>query len=70
VDSPIDVDLRIVMASDPDTLLVQVPELVLRGVTLSTRTVEGELTLDALATEPAGLLSFNAGNFPGLFSNA
>jgi Domain of unknown function (DUF1833). len=70
VTSPIDVQLDIVFASDPDTVLMSVPRLQLRGVTLNNTAVEGELTLDELGSEPAGLLAFNSDSFPGLFTNA
>lgn len=64
--APPSVTLEVVLASTPDVVEASFPGFALRSVTYNALTVEGELTLEGLATEPFPKDRFTPGNFPGV----
>lgn len=64
--TPASVKVELVLASDLDTVEVQLPALQLSDVTLS-ETISATLVADGLINEPHPGRQFTPGSFPGLF---
>lgn len=61
------VEIKIVLASDPDTVEVSWPVFSLSNVRYGDTKVEGDLTLEVLDQEPYPGNKMDPGLFPGLF---
>lgn len=59
--------MQIVLASTPNTVEASFPSFTMRNVSYSAETVEAELVLDALTSEPFPAGKFRQGAFPGIF---
>lgn len=59
-------DIRVVLASQPDTVEVEFVGLTLRDMEWDTSTVRGRLRFETIVTEPL-TLTITPGRFPGLF---
>lgn len=67
VTTPVQVVLKMVLASDPDTIQYQLSDLKLANINYNSRQIVGTLTLDDFLS--VGLTSerYNPDNFPGIF---
>lgn len=65
--SPPNVTIKIVLASDPDTVEIEIPNLQLNNITGTAAVVEGELQPKILQGETFPRNTFNKSNFPGVF---
>jgi hypothetical protein len=68
--TPATVKIEIVLAGTPDLVEVAFPRLRMVGVTYDAQTIQADLTLDHLSTEPFGYMTFDPSRFPGLFNNS
>ena len=59
--------IECVLASDPDTVEIDFPAMVMGSVSYDRGTVQFDLTVDALFNEPYPGGSFLPSNFPGLY---
>lgn len=67
---PIKVDLAVVLASTPDTIEVGPYSFLLRNVSYTASTVDGELQFEDILNEPYPADSFTPSRFPGCFGLA
>ena len=67
VSSAVDVEISIVLSSDPDTVEASFPDFQLRDVSYNVLTVEGRLNIESFAQEPYPAGRFDPARFPGLF---
>ena len=65
--SPPNVDVAIVLASNPNLVEISMPTFKLRNVTYDSMTVTGELKVDDLTEEPYPADQFSPPLFPGIF---
>lgn len=65
--SEITVKIEIVRHSDPDTVEVSFPRMLLRNVQADVMTVSGDLEVEDLVREPFPSGVFDPAGFPGLF---
>lgn len=65
--SPPTVKLELILASDPDTVEVELPVLKMSSVQITEKNISAELVADSLINEPFPGRSFTPGAFPGLF---
>jgi len=68
VTSPPQVQLEAVFASDPDTVLLEIPRLDMIGLRYNAQELTFSLAMDAFANEPFPAGSFTPADFPGLFT--
>jgi hypothetical protein len=68
--SPPTVDIEIVLSGTPDLVEVAFPRFRMVTASYDDSTVQCDLTLDGLSTEPLGYMSFDPARFPGLFNNS
>jgi len=61
------VKIELVLASDPDTVEIEFPDMTLTDCTYDQTRVSFSLGIDALQSEPYPGTSFLPSNFPGLF---
>lgn len=64
---PPKVTIQIVLASDPDTVEMEIPNLKLNNVTANALTVEGELQSSIIQAEKYPSNTVNQALFPGVF---
>ena len=64
--TPLKVNIKVVLGSDPEEIMAEFTDFVLRQVTYNTTSISGTLTLEDFLAEPLGVLMTGA-NFPGLF---
>jgi hypothetical protein len=67
VSTAVDVDIKIVLGSDPDKVEAEFPDFQLRDVRYNVLTVEGQLNIESFAQEPFPAGKFDPARFPGLF---
>lgn len=67
VNSPPSVKIEAVLASDPDMVEMNWPALDMSNLTYDAITLQFDLTMDSLITEPYPSGSFSPAYFPGLF---
>lgn len=65
--TPATVEIKVVAASDPDTVEATWPDFILSNVKWNTMQVMGDLTLENFVNEPYPAHSFTPGFFPGIF---
>jgi hypothetical protein len=56
------------MGSTPDVVEIEFPELDIVGAQYDANSIQMEMQVDALVTEPFPADTFTPSNFPGLFS--
>ncbi|WEX07367.1 DUF1833 family protein [Chelativorans sp. AA-79] len=61
------VKLEMVLASDPDTVEIEFPEMMVSAVTYNASIISFTLTVDGLVAEPFPGNAFLPSTFPGLF---
>lgn len=61
------VTIEIVLASNPDVVEVSYGNFLMSAISYSADTITGELTVDALGSEPFPAHQFTPSYFPGLF---
>lgn len=61
------VTISIVLASDPDTVEISIPNLRLNNIKATASTVEGELQPQIIQGEQFPIDTFNQADFPGVF---
>ena len=64
--TPLRVNIKVVLGSNPDEIMAEFTDFVLRQVTYNTASISGTLTLEDFLNEPLGVLMTGA-NFPALF---
>ncbi len=69
VSTPIEVAIELVLASDPDTVEVSYPGLLLRHVQATATRIEGDLVLDLFDQEPYPAWRFIPSVYPALFTS-
>lgn len=62
------IDIEIVLASDPDTVELSLPDFELKDVKYNKLAVTGTLGFEDFLAEPYPGATFTPGDFPGLFS--
>jgi hypothetical protein len=67
VTGPVNVNIKVVLGSDPDTVEAEFPDFQLRDVKYNVLTVEGQLNIERFAQEPFPAGKFDPARFPGLF---
>lgn len=67
VQTPPQVKIETVLASDLDTVEIVWPSFDMTGLTYDVSSLQFDLTIDALTTEPFPAGSFGPANFPSLF---
>lgn len=67
IQSPVKVNVELVMDNDLDTVEGQWPEYLLTGVTYDSAVIRGTLRMETLESEPFPSGTFNPSYFPGLF---
>lgn len=67
VTKPVNVAMKCVLASDPDTIEIEFDNFQLSNVKYDVMTVDGDLTLNYWGLEPFPSSTFTPSNFPGLF---
>ena len=67
VQTAVDVDIKIVLGSDPDTVEAEFADFQLRDVKYDALVVEGSLNIETFAQEPFPAGKFDPARFPGLF---
>lgn len=67
VNTPPQVAIEAVLASAPDTVEMTWPVMDMSNLTADVSTLQFDLTVDALTTEPYPAGNFNAAGFPALF---
>lgn len=67
IQTPAQVKIEAVLASAPDTVEITFPSLDLTNLQYDMATLQFDLTMDALTTEPYPSGTFGPANFPGLF---
>jgi hypothetical protein len=66
ITAPPTVTLEVILASAPNNVEVSFTNMTLRNAQYDSSTVSGELTFDAIYTEPA-TLTMTPSRFPGMF---
>jgi len=61
------VQIDVIVASEPDTILVSFPDFSLRSVSYNAMTITGQLTMEAFLMEPFPKDRMTSQYFPGLF---
>lgn len=61
------VTLELVLASDPDSVEVEFPGLLMSGITYNRDLVTADLSVESLTIEPFPQHTFTPSGFPGLF---
>jgi hypothetical protein len=64
--TPLRVNIKVVLGSNPDEIMAEFTDFVLRQVSYNTASISGTLTLEDFLNEPVGILMTGA-TFPGLF---
>ena len=64
--TPLKVNIKVVLGSNPEEIMAEFTDFVLRQVTYNTTAISGTLTLEDFLNEPVGVLMTGA-KFPGLF---
>jgi len=64
--TPLKVNIKVVLGSNPNEIMAEFTDFVLRQVTYNVVSISGTLTLEDFLNEPVGVLMTGA-NFPGLF---
>jgi hypothetical protein len=67
VTGAVNVNIKIVLASDTETVEAEFPDFQLRDVRYNVLTVEGSLNIEQFAQEPFPAGKFDPARFPGLF---
>jgi hypothetical protein len=67
VNDPIEVRIMIVLASDPDTVEIDLDDFELSQITYNAETITGSMAVNMFIDEPFPGDSFMPSNFPGLF---
>ena len=67
ITGPINVRMMIVLASDPDTIEIDIPDFKLKHITYNALTISGTLTIDSFLSEPFPGDRFVPSLFPGIF---
>lgn len=65
--TPASIKVELVLASDLDTVEIQLPALQLSDVTIADGSISATLVANALINEPHPAQLFTPGSFPGLF---
>ena len=67
INSPADMNIKIVLASDPDTVEAEIKNFQLRNISADALTVQGELTTIQFDGEPYPAGRFTTSEFTGMF---
>lgn len=67
VTTPIDANVRLVLASQPNEIQVEIGELKIKNVTYDRQSIRGILTLDDFLNTEMTSEKYGPENFPGLF---
>jgi hypothetical protein len=70
VTGPVNVNIKIVLGSDTETVEAEFPDFQLRDVRYNVLTVEGQLNIESFAQEPFPAGTFTPASFAGLFAFA
>jgi hypothetical protein len=65
--TPMNVLLELVLASDPDSVQIDIPDLSLRGITYDKNRINATLVLDSFLNTAMNAETYNRNNFPGIF---
>jgi hypothetical protein len=67
INSPAQITIQVVLASDPDTVEAEITKFQLTNVTADALTVQGDLTTEQFDQEPYPAGRFTGAGFPGMF---
>jgi hypothetical protein len=67
VTSPMDVKIEMILASDPDTVEIELGELKIRGLTYNKSRIEARLYMDDFLNTELSSEKYTPSNFPGIF---
>lgn len=70
ISTPPVIDIEVVLSGSPDTVEVKFPRFKIVNVTYDAQTIQGDLSIEGLATEPFGFMIFDPSRFPALFNDA
>lgn len=67
ISSPAKVTIKVVLASSPDTVELELADMILRNVSYDVNLVSGELIFEERLSYQVPALSFTPNDFPGIF---